>query len=864
MLRRILFIILLLTVGLSLLLSWRVELGSRLLSWYLQQRGCRSVTVLIETLDFNQVVLSALQFSWSDQHQNIDLQLRHLAVDFDPMELVQGRIDSVVVESAVLHHRAGVTHKSTVAFDPSMLSRQQFSAWQKILPLKRLQIDQLVLSGKSFPPPLTQKLKLSFTQDSERAQLRLSGQGKISAARFEAEFKQTQTIATARLLLGPRSDAETSVSLEYKDDRLTGVFSLDLEQIRSSERLMGLSGQIPSTLKGRLAGTLEAKLDQFSLSALELQARIEKFSLENVVIEDLRLTLNLTHEVNSNWYVLNPGSKFELSRLNSPSATLAQLWVDLDGRVKGQKSDWEVEIGAQVKAEKLAAAMGHLERTELKFSVTGEFHQSQLKVAVTGEDLWRFQNLSRADLSVERFSCLPRLSAVIDPELVVINFAPDFKCSLKNLNSDAGSITDLELTALGNNVLQLRRVEAFSWSVNDQQWRLLPGEIEAFLIRIRPEPVTLNISAVGGEEQDFHLAAETSGSGMEIQSAGSGFRLKDIAGRIQLRQMEISSEISFKPERFSQSLTLNLTHDLNCAKGHGRLWTGEALLLDENRPLSRLLTTWSYPFDLVGGALDLELQGGWEPDQPLTATSQLRLNEISGWFREMHFSGLSLQQSSRLLPTFQTLEPVRLSLLQLNPGIPINNLEAVAMISNTDHGWEINLDHAVLQLLGGTFSAEPLTYLSTAAHNLIKVRFQGLDLAQAAAQQKTGGLQVSGLVDGTLPLDLSAAGIKISDGKVWEHGPGRIIYQPDNTAGGKGASLDLLISALEDFHYQTLRTGVEYQPDGDLTLDVHLEGKNPKLSATRPVHLNLNLQQNLLSLIKSLSYSQSIDHRLKK
>ena len=43
-----------------------------------------------------------------------------------------------------------------------------------------------------------------------------------------------------------------------------------------------------------------------------------------------------------------------------------------------------------------------------------------------------------------------------------------------------------------------------------------------------------------------------------------------------------------------------------------------------------------------------------------------------------------------------------------------------------------------------------------------------------------------------------------------------------------------------------------------LTISLRLEGTSPELDTSRPVHLNINTEQNLLSLLKSLRYAEGI------
>jgi hypothetical protein len=53
-----------------------------------------------------------------------------------------------------------------------------------------------------------------------------------------------------------------------------------------------------------------------------------------------------------------------------------------------------------------------------------------------------------------------------------------------------------------------------------------------------------------------------------------------------------------------------------------------------------------------------------------------------------------------------------------------------------------------------------------------------------------------------------------------------------------------------------------------LTINLQLKGTSPELDTRRPVHLNINTEQNLLSLLKSLRYAQgvseSIDQKVRR
>ena len=77
-------------------------------------------------------------------------------------------------------------------------------------------------------------------------------------------------------------------------------------------------------------------------------------------------------------------------------------------------------------------------------------------------------------------------------------------------------------------------------------------------------------------------------------------------------------------------------------------------------------------------------------------------------------------------------------------------------------------------------------------------------------------------------------------------------------------SMKLITDALEDFHYTVLASEVSYDEDGKLLLGLRLEGRNPALENGRPVHFNINLEEDLPAMIASIQLSNQITDVVKK
>ena len=130
--------------------------------------------------------------------------------------------------------------------------------------------------------------------------------------------------------------------------------------------------------------------------------------------------------------------------------------------------------------------------------------------------------------------------------------------------------------------------------------------------------------------------------------------------------------------------------------------------------------------------------------------------------------------------------------------------------------------------------------------------------------QQVKGLKVSGSVSGELPIRLDKVGLHVDHGSLHNEQAGGIIeYTPPSKSGLANSPLTgYALKALEEFHYNLLAASADYSPDGTLEVKLHLEGKSPRLDTKRPVHLNITTQQNLLSLVKSLRYSDSLTHEI--
>jgi hypothetical protein len=149
----------------------------------------------------------------------------------------------------------------------------------------------------------------------------------------------------------------------------------------------------------------------------------------------------------------------------------------------------------------------------------------------------------------------------------------------------------------------------------------------------------------------------------------------------------------------------------------------------------------------------------------------------------------------------------------------------------------------------------------------ILIELQDLDLAQLLAEHPAGDLKGSGRISGRIPVEWSAAGVRVAQGTLAAQAPGGYLQyrSPGATQMAAGSqNMKIITDALDDFHYTLLNSDVSYDESGKLLLGVRLEGKNPAVEAGRPINFNINLEEDLPALIYSLQLTNQLNDIIKK
>jgi hypothetical protein len=135
------------------------------------------------------------------------------------------------------------------------------------------------------------------------------------------------------------------------------------------------------------------------------------------------------------------------------------------------------------------------------------------------------------------------------------------------------------------------------------------------------------------------------------------------------------------------------------------------------------------------------------------------------------------------------------------------------------------------------------------------VSVQELELEELLALADLEGVTGSGKISGAVPVRLDSDALEIPKGVLESTGPGRLRATSPRVRGALGSAgetLEQLVSALEDFHYDTLRLELEKPAHAESSARLHLLGRNPAVLEGRDFALNVNLSTDLEPLLRAL------------
>ncbi len=301
-------------------------------------------------------------------------------------------------------------------------------------------------------------------------------------------------------------------------------------------------------------------------------------------------------------------------------------------------------------------------------------------------------------------------------------------------------------------------------------------------------------------------------------------------------------------------------------------WSLQDIYLIAANPFSEALKAWPSLLTLARGKITGHGNVEYNFQEKLLKKSEsyLRLQDVAGIYDTATFEGLGAQLNINTSPKSLVVKSDHVQLNQINKGFVFGPIQAIVSYEAV---WEkllngkLALSNLECQVAQGTIStpAQSFDLMRSTQHLLLNVN--KINLTNLLQQYPTSELSGSGLISGSIPLEINKNGVRIEKGFIAAEVPGGKLKYTSAKAvqlAKSQPSMKLLTEALNDFQYSVLSSDVNFNESGKLMLSVRLEGKNPSFEKGRPIHFNINFEEDIPAMLASIQLSSKVNDVIKK
>ncbi len=265
--------------------------------------------------------------------------------------------------------------------------------------------------------------------------------------------------------------------------------------------------------------------------------------------------------------------------------------------------------------------------------------------------------------------------------------------------------------------------------------------------------------------------------------------------------------------------------------------------------------------DVRGG---LEIQGSLRFDSDGLIDSRGRADLSLDGFESggVRISGLSMPLDLSSLWPVESHPGQRLTVARIEDGAVLTDVDVEYRLAPKPTGQPVlQVAGATMQLLGGTMRVGAATYDPQGDLQTAIVEAEGLDLVSILSMITTEGLGGEGRLKGRFPVRTEGGVLVVEDARLEAESPGILRFRSPEAAqtlSGAGDHLNLLLDALQNFHYSSLTLTADKPVAGDMVILLSLAGNNPDVLEGYPFNINLRLETDAAPLLSTLRQGSNL------
>jgi hypothetical protein len=205
---------------------------------------------------------------------------------------------------------------------------------------------------------------------------------------------------------------------------------------------------------------------------------------------------------------------------------------------------------------------------------------------------------------------------------------------------------------------------------------------------------------------------------------------------------------------------------------------------------------------------------------------------------------------------------------RIDVGLPIDKISLRGrIIPGKTEPWEkVSINDARALVIGTSIRGQDVLFEPGPKKIQGKVSFSKLNLEELLKFYPQGTVLATGILDGRFEITSDFQSVVIPAGGFSARPPGGRIEArglPDEKQASS-EEMRIVHNALRDYRYNNLEGNLRYAPDGRLDIMLSLKGVSPKVNEKRPIHVNLNIEENVPKLLESLRVVRRIHESMEQ
>ncbi len=874
------------------------------LKYQLQQAGLRDPVVSVDEIGMQGTAIGELSFYHSGSQQRIDFDFGKVRIDYSLSSLFSGQVDDINVSEADIIIQASKPETMTAATVTPAAEDETISLPAHIdLPFQRLNINNINFykiqqQSKVYLFNLEGKAAVDNGQLGAQLNFSRSGKDRVAlnlelAAANKLRLKAYDPVHDISLLtanIGKQSTdtqaGETAVTAninlhEMSKKLLAWGITLPVENMKGSLNIQG-QGELPawgkSTLsqwlqrlrmQAKVTSELEAETWRGVAQAIDARLALQLDVTDGIIKWDVDKKTQLSFVPVIKDLVANDPKLVEIARKQGKQRLTVRMPKGLRGEMSVNRTIEQAGLNTgqviHLQYGNRSSVLGinaRLISPQLSLSPTFQIN-SRLSFST---DINNVALIHAKKLHAQGEAAVRYHDGVLD-----LDIQPSTKLSMRQFTYDG--------IAFDSALFNLKSIANCQYKQQATIWRC-----GAFDMAVSSSAVTLKENSIKFKHGAVHIEAlSLKGS---IAKLHSRTELRDIdltIGKQALHVDRININGALGPKSFDAQARLvaangafetsfDMKHRLSSKQGRIN-YNLVPIKISKSSSLTDLLfKRVSYPLQLHEGSIHATGRMTWKTGKGSDAftidqRSHITLEKLAGYYNKTFFKDLSTDIQINGWKRIRLAQPAILNVAELNPGVPVKMIKLVA---NMDYAPEAKQEFTVkslsAKLLGGEISTDGGVVDLNREHNPMTLKVKHLDLARILELEQNQGITGSGYIDGSLPFDFNRKGVFIRNGNLKARAPGgKLHYQANDRVKNlakSNANIAMLLQALTDFSYNELIADADYDADGKLKLKVRLKGSNPEFQQGRAVHLNVNVEENVLQLIRSLQLGDVISEKI--